>query len=76
MFGLARRGSTIGFHLLWNTVELAIEYSSLFIIIVITLIFYVFVSIHFPVDYSVKTDFTSILKLGLPLKESLCFHWE
>ena len=25
VFGLARRGSTIGFHLLWHTVELAMS---------------------------------------------------
>ena len=25
VFGLARRGSTIGFHLLWQTVELAMS---------------------------------------------------
>ena len=25
VFGLARRGSTIGFHLLWHTVELALS---------------------------------------------------
>ena len=31
VFGLARRGSTIGFHLLWHTVELVfVYYSDLF----------------------------------------------
>ena len=28
------RGSTIGFHLLWHTVEFSHEYSSLFIIVI------------------------------------------
>ena len=37
-FSLARRGSTIGFHLLWHTVELAMSTCLLFII-VINLIF-------------------------------------
>ena len=39
VFGLARRGSTIGFHLLWHTVELAMNTHSSLFIIVINLIF-------------------------------------